>query len=114
MTDSAEIARLKAEAAQAAAEAAAAKAAAAQAALDAAIASTPASAVEQAGGQVLAPTEVVDSIFEQDRLAGVVTSEGREHRADRVVLATGAWSGAGSWLPPSARPPDRPARGWPR
>lgn len=47
MTDSAEIARLKAEAAQAAAEAAAAKAAAAQAALDAAIASTPASAVEQ-------------------------------------------------------------------
>ena len=49
MTDSAEIARLKAEAAQAAAEAAAAKAAAAQAALDAAIASTPASAAEQAG-----------------------------------------------------------------
>ena len=49
MTDSAEIARLKAEAAQAAAEAAAAKAAAAQAALDAAIASTPASAEEQAG-----------------------------------------------------------------
>ena len=44
MTDSAEIARLKAEAAQAAAEAAAAKAAAAQAALDAAIASTPAPA----------------------------------------------------------------------
>ena len=54
MTDSAEIARLKAEAAQAAADAAAAKAAAAQAALDAAIASTPASAdaapvTEQAG-----------------------------------------------------------------
>ena len=49
MTDSAEIARLKAEAAQAAAEAATAKAAAAQAALDAAIASSPASAVEQAG-----------------------------------------------------------------
>ncbi len=44
MTDSAEIARLKAEAAQAAAEAAAAKAAAAQAALDAAIASSPAAA----------------------------------------------------------------------
>ena len=49
MTDSTEIARLKAEAAQAAAEAATAKAAAAQAALDAAIASSPASAVEQAG-----------------------------------------------------------------
>ena len=70
-----------------------------------------AAAVEEAGGQVLAPTEVVDSIFEDDRLAGVVTSEGREHRADRVVLATGAWSGAGSWLPPSARPPVRPVKG---
>ena len=64
-----------------------------------------AAAVEQAGGPVL------DSIFEHDRLAGVVTSEGREHRADRVVLATGAWSGAGSWLPPSARPPVRPVKG---
>jgi glycine oxidase len=70
-----------------------------------------AAAVEEAGGQVLAPTEVVDSIFEDDRVAGVVTSEGREHRADRVVLATGAWSGAGSWLPPSARPPVRPVKG---
>jgi len=68
-------------------------------------------ALEEAGGQVLAPTEVVDAIFEQDRVAGVVTSEGREHRADRVVLATGAWSGAGSWLPPSARPPVRPVKG---
>ena len=50
MTDSAEIARLKAEAAQAAAEAAAAKAAAAQAALDAARARSlePIMVVEQA------------------------------------------------------------------
>jgi glycine oxidase len=70
-----------------------------------------AAAVQEAGGQVLAPTEVVDSIFEEQRLAGVVTSEGREHRADRVVLATGAWAGAGSWLPPSARPPVRPVKG---
>jgi glycine oxidase len=69
------------------------------------------SAVEAAGGQVLAPTEVVDSIFEDERLAGVVTADGREHRADRVVLATGAWAGAGSWLPPSARPPVRPVKG---
>jgi glycine oxidase len=68
-------------------------------------------AVEAAGGQVLAPTEVVDSIFEDDRLAGVVTAEGREHRAGRVVLATGAWAGAGSWLPPSVRPPVRPVKG---
>ena len=51
MTDSAEIARLKAEAAQAAAEAAAAKAAAAQAALDAALASTVSTVIVIAGGQ---------------------------------------------------------------
>jgi glycine oxidase len=69
------------------------------------------SAVEGAGGEVLTRTEVVDPIFEEDRLAGVVTSEGRKHRADRVVLATGAWSGAASWLPPSARPPVRPVKG---
>jgi len=68
-------------------------------------------AVEGAGGEVLTRTEVVDPIFEEDRLAGVVTSEGREHRADRVVLAMGAWSGAASWLPPSARPPVRPVKG---
>jgi glycine oxidase len=68
-------------------------------------------AVKEAGGEVVSRAEVVDSIFEQERLAGVVTSEGREHRADRVVLATGAWSGAGSWLPPSARPPVRPVKG---
>ena len=29
----------------------------------------------------------------------------------RVVLATGAWSGAAPWLPPSARPPVRPVKG---
>jgi glycine oxidase len=68
-------------------------------------------AVEGAGGEALSRTEVVDPIFEGDRLAGVVTAEGREHRADRVVLATGAWSGAASWLPPSARPPVRPVKG---
>lgn len=57
MTESAEIARLKAEAAQAAAEAAAAKAAAAQAALDAAIASSPASAEEAPAAAFTEPAE---------------------------------------------------------
>ena len=75
MTDSAEIARLKAEAAQAAAEAAAAKAAAAQAALDAAIASTPASAeatpaAETAdagtGAPAAASTEPADAVAPAD------------------------------------------------
>ncbi|WP_315582915.1 helicase HerA-like domain-containing protein [Actinomyces viscosus] len=61
MTDSAEIARLKAEAAQAAAEAAAAKAAAAQAALDAAIASSPASSSSDEAAPAAAPTEPADA-----------------------------------------------------
>ena len=75
MTDSAEIARLKAEAAQAAAEAAAAKAAAAQAALDAAIASTPASAEATpaaettdagTGAPAAASTEPADAVAPAD------------------------------------------------
>lgn len=70
-----------------------------------------AAAVEDAGGEVLSHAEVVDSLFDGERLAGVMTSDGREHRADRVVLATGAWSGAASWLPPDSRPPVRPVKG---
>ena len=68
-------------------------------------------ALEGAGGQVFVEAEVVDALFEGDRLAGVVTLDGREHRADRVVLASGAWSGVAQWLPPSARPPVRPVKG---
>ena len=84
MTDSAEIARLKAEAAQAAAEAAAAKAAAAQAALDAAIASTPASAeaapaAEAAdagtGAPAAASTEPADAVAPADSAQPVAPAE---------------------------------------
>ncbi|OLO88236.1 ATPase [Actinomyces naeslundii] len=84
MTDSAEIARLKAEAAQAAAEAAAAKAAAAQAALDAAIASTPASAeaapaAEAAdagtGAPAAASTEPADAVAPADSAQPVAPTE---------------------------------------
>ncbi|MGO4044973.1 helicase HerA-like domain-containing protein [Actinomyces johnsonii] len=88
MTDSAEIARLKAEAAQAAAEAAAAKAAAAQAALDAAIASSPASAeatpgtgtaAEAAGAETgapaAAPTESADAVAPADSAQPAVPAE---------------------------------------
>jgi glycine oxidase len=70
-----------------------------------------AAAVERTGGELLVEAEVVDAMFDQNRLAGVVTADGREHRADRVVLAAGAWSGASSWLPPRARPPVRPVKG---
>jgi glycine oxidase len=68
-------------------------------------------AVERSGGQVFVGAEVIDALFEGDRLAGVVTTDGREHRAEHVVLAAGAWSGVAPWLPPAARPPVRPVKG---
>ncbi len=70
-----------------------------------------ATAVERRGGEVLIDAEVADALLEHGRLVGVVTADGREHRADRVVLATGAWSGTSPWLPPEARPPVRPVKG---
>ncbi|HEY7151946.1 MAG TPA: glycine oxidase ThiO [Solirubrobacterales bacterium] len=70
-----------------------------------------AAAVERRGGELVVQAEVVDALIERGRLAGVVTGDGREHRADRVVLATGAWSGVAPWLPPEARPPVRPVKG---
>jgi len=68
-------------------------------------------AVERRGGQVLVEAEVTDVLTEDGRLVGVVTADGQEHRAEHVVLATGAWSGAAPWLPPLARPPVRPVKG---
>ena len=68
-------------------------------------------AVERASGQVFTEAEVSDGLIEGGRLAGVITVDGREHRADHVVLATGAWSGTAAWLPPEARPPVRPVKG---
>jgi len=76
------------------------------------------------GVEVRSGTEVVDGIFEGERLAGVrtasrrsATSEVANHRLDEeiaaetVVLAGGAWSGAMAWLPEEARPPVRPVKG---
>ncbi|OLO87531.1 helicase HerA-like domain-containing protein [Actinomyces naeslundii] len=90
MTDSAEIARLKAEAAQAAAEAAAAKAAAAQAALDATIASTPASAEATpaaettdagTGAPAAASTEPADAVAPADSAQPAAPAEAPEQEA---------------------------------
>jgi glycine oxidase len=74
------------------------------------------------GAEVRTGCEVVGGVFEGERLAGVrvrdrIGSEelrGRaeqELRADAVVLAAGAWSGAAEWLPEHARPPVRPVKG---
>jgi len=67
-------------------------------------------ALRAEGAEVLTGTEVVDGIFEGERLVGVRT-EREELRAETVVLASGAWSGATPWLPETARPAVRPVKG---
>jgi len=70
-----------------------------------------AAALEAEGGELRSGTEVVDGVFEGERLTGVRTTAGEELRAGHVVLAAGAWSGAIDWLPEEARPPVRPVKG---
>jgi glycine oxidase len=63
------------------------------------------------GVEVRGGTDVVAPILDGGRLAGVRTGAGEELLASHVVLATGAWAGAESWLPEPARPPVRPVKG---
>jgi glycine oxidase len=75
-----------------------------------------AAALAGEGGELRTGVEVVDGVWEGERLAGVRTrsvSDEREAelRAEHVVLASGAWSGATPWLPEHARPPVRPVKG---
>jgi glycine oxidase len=74
-----------------------------------------AAALASEGGELRAGTEVVDGVFEGERLVGVRTrsaaGEEEELRAEAIVLANGAWSGATQWLPEQARPPVRPVKG---
>jgi glycine oxidase len=68
-----------------------------------------AGAFEDAGG-VIETGEVAEAVIDGQRLAGVRTRDGREHRALTTVLAAGSWS-ASEWLPSQARPPVRPVKG---
>ena len=79
-------------------------------------------ACEEEGVEVHAGTEVVDGIFEGERLVGVRTASGQSDvqstfdrpldvHAQTVVLANGAWSGRTEWLPEHARPAVRPVKG---
>jgi glycine oxidase len=67
-------------------------------------------AVRAKGGEVLAGAEVIDGVWEGERLNGLRTRD-RELSAETVVLAGGAWSGTAGWLPEHARPPVRPVKG---
>ena len=98
-------------------------------------------ALTAAGGVVGTGCEVVDGVFDGERLRGVhirargdsstsaagwlATGAEASHgfirggtaeiggalRADAVVLCAGAWSGQADWLPEPARPPVRPVKG---
>ncbi len=90
-------------------------------------------ACETEGVEVRTGAEAVDGIFEGERLVGIriapgsagplkryaeqesagsfARAGGEEIRAETVVLASGAWSGATEWLPEHARPPVRPVKG---
>jgi glycine oxidase len=69
-----------------------------------------AAALREAGGELRTDAEVVDGLWDGERLVGV-RNDGAEIHADAVVLCNGAWSGQTAWLPPEARPPVRPVKG---
>jgi glycine oxidase len=92
-----------------------------------------AAALRDAGGELRTGTEVVDGLWDGERLTGVRTaptsdppdalppysSKRRggsaggtdEVYGDAVVLCSGAWSGQTRWLPEEARPAVRPVKG---
>lgn len=63
------------------------------------------------GVEIRPGCEVVEGVFDGERLVGVRTTNDEEICADAVVLANGAWAGATEWLPQEARPPVRPVKG---
>jgi glycine oxidase len=66
-------------------------------------------ALREAGGELRTGTEVIDGLWDGERLVGVRTT--LDVHADAVVLCNGAWSGQTAWLPEEARPPVRPVKG---
>jgi glycine oxidase len=87
-----------------------------------------AAALREAGGELRTGTEVVDGLWDGERLVGVRTAptasqpsalsnpvgdqrQRVEVHADTVVLCNGAWSGQTPWLPAEARPSVRPVKG---
>jgi glycine oxidase len=68
-------------------------------------------AAAAAGAELFTGADVRDALLEGDRLIGVRTADGTAHRAERTVLAAGAWSGEATWLPDWVRPAVRPVKG---
>jgi glycine oxidase len=68
-------------------------------------------AAERAGVDVRQKAVVAEGLLDAGAIRGVRTADGVEHRAERTVLAAGAWSGVAAWLPGELRPPVRPVKG---
>lgn len=68
-------------------------------------------AAERAGAEVIEAADVTDALLGDGAVEGVRTAGGAEHRARRVVCATGSSSGPEDWLPPEVAPPLRPVKG---
>jgi glycine oxidase len=64
-----------------------------------------------AGAQIHEHQPVRRILVESDCAVGVELADGAEVRADRVVLAAGAWSRGIEGLPAELRPPVRPVKG---
>jgi glycine oxidase len=69
-----------------------------------------ADAARRAGAAIEVGVEVTGALADAEAIFGVRTADGRELRAERVVLAAGCWSAA-EWLPEAARPRVRPVKG---
>jgi glycine oxidase len=67
-------------------------------------------AAQRAGAEVTEGVAVSELMHDGDAVRGVRTADGAEHPAAAVVLAAGAWSGAGL-LPAESSPPVRPVKG---
>ncbi|WP_051341654.1 glycine oxidase ThiO [Azospirillum halopraeferens] len=67
-------------------------------------------ALRRAGGRLHEDRAVEEVVVERGRATGVRVA-GTLHRADRVVLAAGAWSRRIPGIPPEALPPVRPVKG---
>ncbi len=63
------------------------------------------------GVELRSGEEAIGALLAGGRITGVQTSRGAQLRAESVVLAAGAWSGAIEWLPEIARPAVRPVKG---
>jgi glycine oxidase len=70
-----------------------------------------AEALTLAGGELRAPAEVVEARRAGGRIVALVTADGREVVADRIVVAAGCWSGSCACLPPELELPVRPVKG---